>query len=120
MLEDDKAERIDEIREEIEERTSIGNDVGNNRVGEEDDEVEEASFHGDNSNLDSSENEVVTLLPKRVRRIPPPNPPYRTRLRGRYFMLKVRTLTYFKCYDILFSSLWLVVYFLFTCIVQKH
>lgn len=85
MLLDEKEVRIDDIREEIEERTILGNDS----EGEREDDVDEASFHGDSSNLDSSENEV-TAPPRRVKRIPPPNPPYRTRRRGRYSMLRVR------------------------------
>ncbi|WOH05065.1 hypothetical protein DCAR_0624477 [Daucus carota subsp. sativus] len=47
-------------------------------------------YVGDSSNLDSTDSEVDTLpkKQKKPRRIPPPNPPYRTRKRGRYSMLR--------------------------------
>lgn len=50
---------------------------------------ENVSFHGDSSNLDSTESEVETAPKKKKRRIPPPNPPFRLRKRGRYSMLRV-------------------------------
>ncbi|KAK1397643.1 hypothetical protein POM88_007506 [Heracleum sosnowskyi] len=58
-----------------------------NEVVEEDteDEEEKQSFHGDSSNMDSSESDCPKPK-KKVRRIPPPNPPYRARKRGRYSM----------------------------------
>ncbi|KAL1802394.1 hypothetical protein ACET3Z_031041 [Daucus carota] len=46
------------------------------------------SFMADTSNLDSTESEAPPVAKKRKRRIPPPNPPYRTRNKGRYSMLR--------------------------------
>lgn len=43
-------------------------------------------FQPDSSDIDSTETEAP--VPRR-RRIPPPNPPYRSRKRGRYSMLRV-------------------------------
>lgn len=60
----------DEIREEIEEKT-VDDDDDDNK-GEEVANVEEASFHGDSSNIDSSDNELVVPA-RRNRRIPPPS-----------------------------------------------
>ena len=43
------------------------------------------SFHSDDSNMDASQSDCPK--PKKKRRVPPPNPPYRARMRGRYSML---------------------------------
>ncbi|KAL8099717.1 hypothetical protein AgCh_032105 [Apium graveolens] len=51
------------------------------------DEEDNDSFQGDNSNLDSTDSEVEKS-PKKKNGIPPPNPPYRTRKRGRFSMLR--------------------------------
>ncbi|KAK1361023.1 hypothetical protein POM88_045497 [Heracleum sosnowskyi] len=78
---DDRIQRIEDIRDEVE---------GNvNEVVEEDteDEEEKQSFHGDSSNMDSSESDCPKPK-KKVRRIPPPNPSYRARKRGMYSMLR--------------------------------
>ncbi|KAK1392472.1 hypothetical protein POM88_011528 [Heracleum sosnowskyi] len=80
MVIDDRIQRIEDIRDEVE---------GNvNEVVEEDteDEEEKQSFHGDSSNMDSSESDCPKPK-KKVRRIPPPNPPYRARKRCGYSML---------------------------------
>ena len=78
---DQRIERIEDIRVEVE---AAVRDEGLETVQEEE---EKLSFHGDSSNMDSSD----THLPKskkKKRRIPPPNPPYRARKRGRYSMLR--------------------------------
>lgn len=90
MLEDDRVQRIDEIREEIEDMPLVQNDAPSQVI----EAAEE--FEGDLSNMDSSEDEIVPP-PRRVRRIPPPNPPYRTRRRGRYSMLRVSNWTILLC-----------------------
>lgn len=82
---DEREEKINEIREECEEIRN-GNDEEKSEEGDVD-EADKLSFHGDESNIDSSESEA-DLVSKR-RRIPPPNSPYRTRRKGRYSMLRV-------------------------------
>ncbi|KAK1399066.1 hypothetical protein POM88_008929 [Heracleum sosnowskyi] len=74
-----RIERIEDIRVEIE-------GIAYDEATEDDEEEEKASFHGDSSNMDSSESDCPT--PKKVRRVPPPNPPYRARRRGRFSMLR--------------------------------
>ncbi|KAK1366742.1 hypothetical protein POM88_042303 [Heracleum sosnowskyi] len=79
MTIDQRIERIEDIRVEIE-------GIAYDEATEDDEEEEKASFHGDSSNMDSSESDCPT--PKKVRRVPPPNPPYRARRRGRFSMLR--------------------------------
>ncbi|KAK1397577.1 hypothetical protein POM88_007440 [Heracleum sosnowskyi] len=79
MAIDQRIERIEDIRVEIE-------GIAYDEATEDDEEEEKASFHGDSSNMDSSESDCPT--PKKVRRVPPPNPPYRARRRGRFSMLR--------------------------------
>ncbi|KAK1388110.1 hypothetical protein POM88_016288 [Heracleum sosnowskyi] len=81
--EDERIERIEQIREEHE-YGDEGEELPKEDEGVEDDKL---SFEGDSSNVDSSDSEV-DILPKKKKRIPPPNPPYRTRKRGRYSMLR--------------------------------
>ncbi|KAK1350638.1 hypothetical protein POM88_054627 [Heracleum sosnowskyi] len=81
--EDERIERIEQIREERE-YGDEGEELPKEYEGVEDDKL---SFEGDSSNVDSSDSEV-DILPKKKKRIPPPNPPYRTRKRGRYSMLR--------------------------------
>lgn len=83
--------KIGEIREETETfNKEVPDSVEGYRT-----EDDKQSFQGDLSNIDSSESEVQ-ITPKRRRRIPPPNPPYRTRRRGRYSMLKVNNACIFQ------------------------
>ncbi|KAK1367463.1 hypothetical protein POM88_043024 [Heracleum sosnowskyi] len=79
MAIDQRIERIEDIRVEIE-------GIANDEATKDDEEEEKTSFHGDSSNMDSSESDCPT--PKKVRRVPPPNPPYRARRRGRFSMLR--------------------------------
>ena len=80
MAIDQRIERIEDIRVEVEEKL---NDT-KEEVSAED---EQNSFHGDSSNMDSSESDCPKPK-KKPKRIPPPNPPYRARKRGRYSMLR--------------------------------
>lgn len=66
----------------------------NEGICEEIEVVEE--FEGDLSKLDSSEDEIVPP-PRNRKRIPLPNPPYRTRRRERYSMLRVSNWTISFC-----------------------
>ena len=76
LAEDQRIERIEEMREEV---GYVGEPAGDNEgVNPSKKEEEQLSWEGDSSNLDSSDSEVEKVPPKR-RRIPPPNPPYRTR-----------------------------------------
>ncbi|KAK1400145.1 hypothetical protein POM88_010008 [Heracleum sosnowskyi] len=79
MAIDQRTERTEDIRVEIE-------GIANDEATEDDKEEEKARFHGDSSNMDSSESDCPT--PKKVRRVPPPNPPYRARRRGRFSVLR--------------------------------
>ncbi|KAK1354528.1 hypothetical protein POM88_047784 [Heracleum sosnowskyi] len=81
--EDERIERIEQIREERGYEDE-GEELPKEDEGVEDDKL---SFEGDSSNMDSNDSEV-DILPKKKKRIPPPNPPYRTRKRGRYSMLR--------------------------------
>ena len=78
---DQRIQRIEDIRVEVGEAL---NEV--DEEGADEDEEEKQSFHGDSSNMDSSESDCPK--PKKKRRVPPPNPPYRARKRGRYSMLR--------------------------------
>ncbi|XP_063936331.1 uncharacterized protein LOC108226119 [Daucus carota subsp. sativus] len=95
--EDERVERIEQIREEREyggdghgEADGEGIGAGGAEGKLKSDDDDKVSFEGDSSNLDSTDSEVDTLpkKQKKPRRIPPPNPPYRTRKRGRYSMLR--------------------------------
>ncbi|KAK1384294.1 hypothetical protein POM88_022029 [Heracleum sosnowskyi] len=77
--EDERVARVSEMYDECEKKTED--------VEEEGKEEDEVSFHGDSSNMDSSESEAE-ITPKKRRNIPPPNPPFRLRRRGRYSMLR--------------------------------
>ncbi|KAK1371369.1 hypothetical protein POM88_037461 [Heracleum sosnowskyi] len=77
--EDERVARVSEMYDECEKKTEV--------VEEEGKEEDEVSFHGDSSNMDSSESEAE-ITPKKRRNIPPPNPPFRLRRRGRYSMLR--------------------------------
>ncbi|KAL1826513.1 hypothetical protein ACET3Z_004925 [Daucus carota] len=89
--EDERVERIEQIREEREyggdghgEADGEGIGAGGAEGKLKSDDDDKVSFQGDSSNLDSTDSEV-DMLPKKQkkpRRIPPPNPPYRTRKRG--------------------------------------
>ncbi|KAK1380251.1 hypothetical protein POM88_026995 [Heracleum sosnowskyi] len=81
--EDERIERIEQIREERE-YGDEGEELPKEDEGVEDDKL---IFEGDSCNVDSSYSDV-DILPKKKKRIPPPNPPYRTRKRGRYSMLR--------------------------------
>ncbi|KAL1803942.1 hypothetical protein ACET3Z_032589 [Daucus carota] len=72
---DQRIQRIEDIRVEVGEAL---NEV--DEEGADEDEEEKQSFHGDSSNMDSSESDCPK--PKKKRRVPPPNPPYRARKRG--------------------------------------
>ncbi|KAL1825725.1 hypothetical protein ACET3Z_012503 [Daucus carota] len=78
---DQRIQRIEDIRVEVGEAL---NEVV--EEGADEDEEEKQSFHGDSSNMDSSESDCPKL--KKKRRVPSPNPPYRARKRGRYSMLR--------------------------------
>ncbi|KAK1380259.1 hypothetical protein POM88_027003 [Heracleum sosnowskyi] len=82
--EDERIERIEQIREERE-YGDEGEELPKEDEGVEDDKL---IFEGDSCNVDSSYSDV-DILPKKKKRIPPPNPPYRTRKRGRYSMLRI-------------------------------
>ncbi|KAK1371345.1 hypothetical protein POM88_037437 [Heracleum sosnowskyi] len=77
--EDERVARVSEMYDECEKKTEV--------VEEEGKEEDEVSFHGDSSNMDSRESEAE-ITPKKRRNIPPPNPPFRLRRRGRYSMLR--------------------------------
>ncbi|KAK1380264.1 hypothetical protein POM88_027008 [Heracleum sosnowskyi] len=72
--EDERIERIEQIREERE-YGDEGEELPKEDEGVEDDKL---IFEGDSCNVDSSYRDV-DILPKKKKRIPPPNPPYRTR-----------------------------------------
>lgn len=88
---DERVQRVESMIEECETE-------GKQKEGEYEDECEgdeekdDVSFEGDSSNMDSSESEVEISPKKKKRRIPPPNPPFRLRRRGRYSMLRVISL----------------------------
>lgn len=82
---DERERRVEEIREECD---VIGNVP---RAGDLTAE-EPIGFFPDTSNVDTTETETAPLRLKRRRTVPPPNPPYRARRRGRYSMLRVRIL----------------------------
>ncbi|KAK1356623.1 hypothetical protein POM88_049879 [Heracleum sosnowskyi] len=77
--EDERVARVSEMYDECEKKTED--------VDEEGKEEDKVSFHGDSSNMDSSECEAE-ITPKKRRNFPPPNPPFRLRRRGRYSMLR--------------------------------
>lgn len=77
MAIDDRIARIKDIRVETEET-----EENMNEVIEEAEEEERLSFHGDSSNMDSSESDCPKPEKNKARRVPPPNPPYRSRRRG--------------------------------------
>lgn len=83
-------ERIQRVECMIEECQAKGKheEVGKDDC-EGDEEKDDVSFNGDSSNMDSSESEVEISPKKKKKRIPPPNPPFRNRKRGRYSMLRV-------------------------------
>lgn len=86
IAEDEREWRVGDMYDELEEK-QMDMDVGEAANEEVQDDV---SFHGDSSNLDSTESEVEPSPKKKKRRIPPPNPPFRLRKKGRYSMLRVR------------------------------
>lgn len=87
---DERERRVDEIREECEEEhVEKVEEQEQSRPGENTEE-EQPKYYCDTSNLDSTETEAPP--PRRQRKIPPPNPPYRTRKKGRYSMLRVSAL----------------------------
>ena len=86
LAEDEREWRVGDMYDELEEK-QMDMDVGEAANEEVQDDV---SFHGDSSNLDSTESEVEPSPKKKKRRIPPPNPPFRLRKKGRYSMLRVR------------------------------
>ena len=89
LFEFDERERwVGEMREEVEKSEPKDADG----ASEKKDADEPNSFIADTSNLDSTESEAPPVAKKRKRRIPPPNPPYRTRKKGRYLMLRVSIL----------------------------
>ena len=89
LFEFDERERwVGEMREEVEKSEPKDADG----ASEKKDADEPNSFIADTSNLDSTESEAPPVAKKRKRRIPPPNPPYRTRKKGRYSMLRVSIL----------------------------
>ena len=103
--EDERVERIEQIREEREyggdghgEADGEGIGAGGAEGKLKSDDDDKVSFEGDSSNLDSTDSEVDTLpkKQKKPRRIPHPNPPYRTRKRGRYSMLRVSQILLFS------------------------
>ena len=85
--EDERERRVGEMYDELEEGEGEAENEGEGEAANEELE-DDVSFHGDSSNLDSSESEVEPP-PKKKRRIPPPNQPFRLRKRGRYSMLRV-------------------------------
>ena len=85
---DERERRVGEMREEVE-KSELKDADG---ACEKKDADEPNSFIADTSNLDSTESEAPPVAKKRKRRIPPPNPPYRTRKKGRYSMLRVSIL----------------------------
>lgn len=83
LEEDVRIMRVSDMYDEWDNKEDI---VDNEENKDEDD----LSFHGDSSNMDSSESEVEISPQKKKRRILPPNLPFRLRRRGRYSMLGVR------------------------------
>ncbi|KAL1811569.1 hypothetical protein ACET3Z_021634 [Daucus carota] len=80
---DERERRVGEMREEVEKSEPKDADG----ACEKKDADEPNSFIADTSNLDisnldSTESEAPPVAKKRKRRIPPPNPPYRTRKKG--------------------------------------
>ncbi|KAK1361238.1 hypothetical protein POM88_045712 [Heracleum sosnowskyi] len=71
--EDERVARVSEMYDECENKAEDVDDEGK--------EEDEVSFHGDSSNMDSSESEAE-ITPKKKRNIPPPNPPFRLRRIG--------------------------------------
>lgn len=119
MYEDERVDRIEKMRDEVEpmendsESENGDSQDEEENVGDEENECDYGDFNSnsdiENDYEDSEDSDYVcdeitdevtekeekekhtTSEPavKRRRRIPPPNPPYRTRKRGRYSMLRV-------------------------------
>ncbi|KAK1385309.1 hypothetical protein POM88_023044 [Heracleum sosnowskyi] len=86
FLEDERVERVSGMIDESDNYNVVveNEDQADNVQGEDDDND---SFLGDSSNLDSTDSEAEITL-KKKKRIPPPNPPYMTRNRGRFSMIR--------------------------------
>ncbi|XP_074354016.1 uncharacterized protein LOC141692951 [Apium graveolens] len=89
LLVDEKEKRVSQMIDEAEDHIVPIEKEDEDVPAQGEDEEDNDSFQGDNSNLDSTDSEVEKT-PKKKKRIPPPNPPYRTRKRGRFSMLRVR------------------------------
>lgn len=73
---DEREERIGDIREETDTLNLNEEFGGYEGSGDEDDKQ---SFQGDLSNIDSSDSEVE-ITPKKIKTIPPPNPPTKVQI----------------------------------------
>ncbi|XP_074343713.1 uncharacterized protein LOC141687377 isoform X2 [Apium graveolens] len=87
LLVDEKEKRVSQMIDEAEDHIVPIEKEDEDVPAQGEDEEDNDSFQGDNSNLDSTDSEVEKT-PKKKKRIPPPNPPYRTRKRGRFSMLR--------------------------------
>ncbi|KAK1376466.1 hypothetical protein POM88_032659 [Heracleum sosnowskyi] len=85
LVKSEDVETLSDFIREEREYGDEGEELPKENEGVEDDKL---SFEGDSSNVNSSDSEVE-ILPKKKKRIPPPNPPYMTRKKGRYSMLRV-------------------------------